>query len=496
MKAFYDVIALGPGLAAPAAAALLARAGYRVLLLRGPEAEPDAAPRVVAGLDAPAWVALADTLALTAPLRRLVKPYDPAWQVLGPRLRLDVPADDALLARELAREVPVEAEGALRFFGRTTELRGTLDGAFTAQAPLWPRGLWSRARGRFRRTGLEALEGSVAVELLAAAVAAGASGSGAAPGVQETPPPVSPLLQALALAPVRFAARLIPPEGAWPPAVAAARAVDALRRDPVTVDGGPAAIAALLAGAAARHGAEVRAGAAGTAQEIVHRAARAEGVRVVASPEVLGASLVLAACDLEAVATLCPGRAGHARHLRAREAMAPAERVLSLGLRLDDAALPAALGPLAYAVRDPDAALVEENLLQLERLPADARGTARLVVSCLAPAARAADVEARAALRTRVLGALDDACPFAARHVRADVGPLDLDGAAVFRAAAPPPHGALGPAPDSGLDDVLAAGPELAPGLGVEGEALAAWSLVGRVRDRLGGRVVEGRFKP
>ena len=492
MKAFYDVIALGPGLAAPAAAALLARAGYRVLLLRGPEPEKDAAPRVVAGLDAPAWVALADTLALTAPLRRLVKPYDPAWQVLGPRLRLDVPADDALLARELARETPEESEGLLRFFARTTELRATLDGAFTAQAPLWPRGLWSRARRRFRRTGLEALEGAVAVDLLGAAPAAGEG----APDGEAQPAPVSALLQALALAPVRFAARLVPPEGTWPPAVAAARAVDALRRDPVTVDGGPDAIAALLAGAAARHGADVRVGAAGTAQEIVHRGARAEGVRVLASPEVLGASLVVAACDLEAVATLCPGRAGHARHLRAREAMAPAERVLSLRLRLDDAAVPAALGPLAFAVRDPAAPLAEENLLQIERLPADARGTARLVVSCLVPAARAGDAEAREAYRARVLAALDHACPFAARHARADPGPLDLDGAAVFRAASPPPHGALGPAPDSGLDDVVAAGPELAPGLGVEGEALAAWSLVGRVRDRLGGRVVEGRFKP
>jgi len=462
MKAFYDAIVLGPAPAGRAAAALLARDGYRVLVLDGPAGVGTGgvpASAVVTGLDAPATAALFGTLGLDGAVKRLVRPRPVPWQFASPRVRLDVAADDDALARALEREAPEVAGGVVRFFARVSELRAPLDAALAPGAPLWPRGLLARARSGLRRgRGVDALAGAGALELLAED---------------------APLLRAIALAPAPFLARVLSPGADAPPALAAARAIDALRRSSAAVEGGADAVAAALTEAAVRHGASVLRGAAGTPLEIVLRRAHAEGVRTMGSADVLGASVVLAGCELRTLAGLCPGRATHARVRRARAAMTPERRVLLLDLALPDEALPPGLGALLFAVADPALPLEGANCLRVERTAGG------LLVACIGP--EEPDGEARARLRAQVLDALEGPCPFVTRHVR-DAGPLIETAQPVCRAAEPPLLGAIGPWPDSGLDNVFVGGAEAAPGLDLEREVLAAAALVERVVERLGAR--------
>jgi len=111
----YDALVLGGQLGGALAAAVLAKRGYRVLLVEhdgmGPGYEHDGfllpyAPFVAPGLKAMPAVEEAFTeLALTTPLQRALKPLTPALQLVLPRHRIDLHADPARTLAELRREL-------------------------------------------------------------------------------------------------------------------------------------------------------------------------------------------------------------------------------------------------------------------------------------------------------------------------------------------------------------------------------------------------------
>src|SRR5580693_7299012 len=104
MAKHYDVAVLGAGLGALTAAALLARRSWRVLVL-GQGWKPstytfDGAtlarrPFTFLAGSSPAWARVLVELAQSQSFRRHVEPLDPMFQVLAPRLRLEVPPDVA-----------------------------------------------------------------------------------------------------------------------------------------------------------------------------------------------------------------------------------------------------------------------------------------------------------------------------------------------------------------------------------------------------------------
>src|SRR5258708_35907696 len=115
MSKHYDVAILGAGLGALSTAALLARRSWRVLVL-GQRWRPPTyhyggvalarRPFTFLAGSSPAWARVLVELAQTQTFRRRVIPLDPMFQVLAPKLRLDVPPDVQLFAKEIDRAYP------------------------------------------------------------------------------------------------------------------------------------------------------------------------------------------------------------------------------------------------------------------------------------------------------------------------------------------------------------------------------------------------------
>src|SRR5689334_20342601 len=115
MSKHYDVVVLGVSVGALAAAALLARRSWRVLVLghgqRPPMYQYDGMslarrPFTLLANASPAWGRILVELAQSQTFRRRILPLDPMLQVLGPTLRLDLPPDATAFAREVDREFP------------------------------------------------------------------------------------------------------------------------------------------------------------------------------------------------------------------------------------------------------------------------------------------------------------------------------------------------------------------------------------------------------
>src|ERR1700722_11393231 len=115
MAKHYDVAVLGAGIGALAAAALLARRSWRVLVLgqgwRSSAYQYDGvtlARRTFTFLagSSPTWARILAELAQSQTFRQHVVGLDPMFQVLAPRLRLEVPPHVQLFAREIDRAFP------------------------------------------------------------------------------------------------------------------------------------------------------------------------------------------------------------------------------------------------------------------------------------------------------------------------------------------------------------------------------------------------------
>ncbi len=112
-KHVYDAIVLGGQLGGALSAAVLAKRGYRVLLIEhdgmGPGYEHGGfllpyAPFVLPSLEAmPAVEEAFAELALTTPLQRTLKPLTPELQLVLPRNRFDLHAEPERTAKELRR---------------------------------------------------------------------------------------------------------------------------------------------------------------------------------------------------------------------------------------------------------------------------------------------------------------------------------------------------------------------------------------------------------
>lgn len=149
----YDVVVLGRSIGALAAAALLARREFRVLVLGQGQAgftyPVEGHPlcrrtfTLLSGT-APSFRRIAQELAQSQRFRRLTEPLDPMFSVLAPGWRLEVPPDAELFAREIDREFPEIRQLVDELYASFAEVNGAADAAFEKDA-VWPPGsLWER----------------------------------------------------------------------------------------------------------------------------------------------------------------------------------------------------------------------------------------------------------------------------------------------------------------------------------------------------------------
>ncbi|MGA2449297.1 MAG: NAD(P)-binding protein [Polyangiaceae bacterium] len=153
MSKHFDVAVLGAGIGALTTAALLARRSWRVLVL-GQGWRPlhyfydgvALARRAFTfhAASSPAWTRVMVELALSQTFGRRLLPLDPMFQVLAPKLRLDVLPDVTLFGREIDRTYPEVRRVVDELYGELADTNAATDAAFERDV-VWPPGtFWER----------------------------------------------------------------------------------------------------------------------------------------------------------------------------------------------------------------------------------------------------------------------------------------------------------------------------------------------------------------
>ncbi len=155
----YDVLVLGRSLGALTAAALLARRDFTVLVLG--QGERPSTYRfdkrilrrrsfTMLADSSPAWRRVLVELAQSQTWKRRVVPLSPMMQLLAPGRRLDFPPDMGLLTREIEREFPELLRVVGELYAELARVNGAADDAFERDA-VWPPGtFWERREtGRY-----------------------------------------------------------------------------------------------------------------------------------------------------------------------------------------------------------------------------------------------------------------------------------------------------------------------------------------------------------
>lgn len=469
---FYDVIVVGNELAGLAAAALVARRGYRVLLV-GEAAQPEGyelgpltlprRPFVVVGLESPAVRRVLGDLGLAQILRRRLTALHPHYQVVVPGHRLDVSEDPDLNARELEREFPRDQEAISSYLAQAAEVSGTLEGLLDQDLTLPPDSFWDRREvGRVETRLPRADE-----DLLA----------GFPPGHA---------FRAAALAPALLASDL-DPEALGP--VGTARLSELYRTGVWRLDGGRDALRQLLIERIQTHSGEVRERA--TPEEIVIKRGRVAGLRLAERGEQIGCEFLVGALPVPRLLSLLPDGRPPKGLARAAEVLRPSAYRYTLNLVLTVAGLPEALNGVVFAAADPAAPLRGQNALGIFVADTDPEGRVVVSVTALAPATSDSDPAEACALRVAMRTRLEDVLPFYGDHILAvdsphdDAPPEGQISTAVVRPPMPMDPvwvadepltlgvGALGH--QTGVKHLLSCGRHNLPGLGFEGELASAW---------------------
>src|SRR5580704_5838048 len=139
MSKHYDVAILGGGIGALTTAALLARRSWRVLVL-GQGWRPATyaydgvtlarRPFTFLAGSSPAWGRVLVELAQSQTFQRRIEPADPMFQVLAPKLRLEVPPDVQLFAKEIDRAFPEVRRIVDELYAELAQANAAADAAF------------------------------------------------------------------------------------------------------------------------------------------------------------------------------------------------------------------------------------------------------------------------------------------------------------------------------------------------------------------------------
>lgn len=502
MHKHYDVIVLGRSIGALTAAALLARRDFTVLLVGQGERPPTYTLErrvlrrrafTMLAATSPAWTRVVAELAQSQTWKRRVVPATPMLQVLAPHCRLDIPPDSALFAREVDREFPELRRVIDELYAELARLNGAADDVFERDA-VWPPGtFWERREtGRYAAM-LPYIRAEPDADLLVEF-------------------PRGHLFRQIVAASVLFGTAL----STLPPPFAVARLHGAWTRGLLVLPRGEEELEGELVERIAAHGGKCLLEERAVSLHVKRGAST--GIVIDGEDHLTGSDFVIADCDGEMLAGLAGGEGIHKRALREwpRITSSVGRFVVSLVVRREG--LPDPLGDEVLILpgdraggRGPSArpgaarqtarpATPQRPIVHLQRvLSPSSPDEALLVAEILLPNTGPLPLtEAREA----VLNILVSELPFLERHLlvvdsvhdglpvwvyedgrRRKVDRLSLRGASpspepMVRQIEVDPPGYLGLAgePIRGpIERTLLVGRTVLPGLGQEGQLLAAW---------------------
>jgi phytoene dehydrogenase-like protein len=491
----YDVVVLGRSLGALVAAALLARRDFRVLVL-GQGEKPSSyrwgrhvlrrSAFTMLFASSPAWKRVLVELAQTQTFRRHAVALDPMVQLLMRDRRIDLPPDIKLFEREIEREFPEVKRVIDELYAELARVNATVDAAFERDA-VWPPGtFWERRETGRLVAGLPHTRHESGYDLL-----------GELPSAHP--------YRALTAASVDFASHApfanLPPlafarlHGSW------SRGVHALVR-------GEEELSEFLLERIEAHGGTCRLSDRITRIHVDRRGV--SGVLIDGEASLTGAGFVVADCTGEQLAELSRGRGILKRAERDWPSLTPARCRFVMSIVVRSEGVPAPLGREVVVVPPSERGLP----LHIVRMdpsaevdaPPESRAESLWVVETLIPYSRAVEPLDGIA-REQVLETLRTSFPFIDRHIVAldsphDGRPLwDFDGVKPggppkeierihlqgASAAAEPmavqwrveagSYLSLAGEPVRGpIGRTLMVGTTVLPGLGQEGELVAAWS--------------------
>jgi glycine/D-amino acid oxidase-like deaminating enzyme len=487
----YDVVVLGGGVGALAAAALLARRSWRVLVLgqgwRRPTYTFDGhtlARRLFTFLSAssPAWGRVLVELAQSQTFRRRLAPLDPMLQVLAHDMRLDLPPDTQLFAREIDREFPAVRRVVDDLYSELARTNAAADAAFERDAVWPPGGFWERRETQRVLSTLPYLDGT---DFLAEF-------------------PRDHAFREVVTAPAQFASDLY---GAVPP-FAVARLHGAWTRGVSRLADGEDELTDFLLERVRAHGGDTR--LSDRARELVHKGGKVRGVVVDGDDAPVGVTFVVS--DLPGPRLLELAAGGGASRGKAPEIeQAGARYVVSFVVRSE--CLPKPLATESFLLPK------SGRPVHLQRVGDSGDKSVLLVAEALVDAP-GADAAAASRVREEILSTVMEFVPFMEKHLLLCDSPHDgrplwdfrnpgpgataigdkswglraelVDRARLrvtggslepeamvprFRVAPPQLEGLAGEPIRTSLGNVFVTGKSVLPALGQEGELLAAWGV-------------------
>ena len=474
---YYDVVVLGMELGPLTAGALLARRGFRVLVLGQGGASDEYSclgfdfthrPFLLTSAHSPVFRRVFDELSLGQLFAQVAEIPSPCFQVILPDARIDVHEDHEKTEREIIRELNVpkdKVQEALKELGRTS---GEIDKLFGADVVVPPESFFERRE--FSRS-------QVQNPFHLAKDAGPFARQGTEKALQRFLEPVVRMETAGALSPAPLVSHR--QMGAW-------------LFGCMQIAGGRDGLRRLLCDRIIGHGGDVGPGQSVT--EIIISRSKVIGVRMRGKEEPTGCRTVLSDLSPKELAPLVAPNLWSKR-FAALVANAP-EPVLGYGLNLgvDPKVVPSGLAKTAFVCFGDN---LGADLLRVEIVEQHDKTKAAIHVSCIVPRGEEESI-GTGALRDDILDRMRRLVPFLDNHLRMvhspydGFGPLDLTGEADGETP-PVPHpeevplwllrrpsagGALGVEGlphRTGMKGLLLSGSQVVCGLSTEGEFIAGW---------------------
>ncbi len=466
----YDVAVAGGQLGGALAAALLAKRGYKVLLVEhdglGPGYEHGGyllpfAPFIAPPMKAmPVFDEVLAELGLATAVQRALKVHSPDLQLIFPRARVDLWPEEPRRVAELKREFPDRADAIHRALKAAEALHEKSDAFFKEQPQLPPEGFletFGVKRHMGRHPGLEEpfpLSGDdPAVRLLAAVT----------PFVSYLNEPSAPL--------------------------AAARPFSQAMAAPTRYPGGREGLRELLCKKLIDLGGDVLTrdtAEAPVVEELLFDGSKAAGIKLVRNDHVYRARYVIGATDAGALRRLITDKKKQRGLLEQLDLVTTKKFLFSVNWVIEEVNLPRGMGDLALVETDDQELgplLIQVN--SLRRMDTDKVSETERVVcaGAFVPAStRDLGEEHLAKLAARIGQQLDALMPFSREKVLLESSPyLDAGGVRGSRLLPHPLYqfqgeqllGITGLPQRTAVKNLFLASREVLPGLGLEGEILS-----------------------
>lgn len=481
----YDVIVLGSQVGGALAAALLAKRNHRVLLVEhdgmGPGYEHDGfmlpyAPFVAPPLKAMPVVeeALAE-LGLATTIGRALRPHVPELQLVLPKNRVDLTADATRRRAELTREFGEAGEGIQGALTGSAAQHEATDAFFKEGPQLPPDGFFEswKLKGLIKEH-----PGLTATPRLASEDPALSLVRGLLPFLVHLEKPTAPL--------------------------ALTRALSQVLTSPSTYPGGMDALRDALTRRLAELGGDVlgRDNPAGfIVEELAFDGSKFAGVKLVRSDTLYRASCLVTATDSGALRRLVTDKKHHRGLLEHLDQSNTKSLLFTVNWVVPEAALPRGMGELVLVdTQDPELGplLVQQHPARTAASAGahkDVEGVRVVCAGAFVPAsARDLGEEHLQALALKIDEHLDRLMPFTKQHRALRSAPyLDAGGVRGSRLMPHPLYsfeteaflGVTGLNQRTPAKNVILAGREVLPGLGLEGELLAGMRAAKLVQDML-----------